>query len=384
MARNHFLPLFFGVILTFFSAELRAQGESEPMTHGELAKKVCFISGLAESMSLPITHADAVAALSKRDWTPLGGWRVDAYATREDFYVVIAKYMGLPLEGPPDQARSYYHALATEGLFVDTPGGASDVLDPAPPRLSGETAAHADRLVLMVKGPVEARRGPDGEWKALAACDAIAEGMEIRTGEKGEASLAYSEGCVQQISERTMVRIEKLSVTPAAVDAHVRVIQGRTLTLVRPLPPGSSFKVESIWGILQVDPAEGCDFQTVVEGSEPIALNERETEMAMGIAVLSPIEEGLSRHTGFRGRAFGRHSNGGQEFLKSGQSLVFMMQGLRIGAADSFDFARIAALVRGIERFTHEHLLTESEVRAFLMNLSSGGTCELNVTPIGR
>jgi hypothetical protein len=384
MSRNRFFPLILGVILTIFSGGLRAQSEADPMTHGELAKKICFISGLAESMSPPITEADAVAALSKREWTPLGGWRVDSYATREDFYVVIAKYMGLALEGPPDQAQSYYHALATEGVFVDAAGGAADVLDPAPPRLSGESASRAERMVLMVKGTVEARREPDGEWKPLQAYDPIAEGMEIRTGQKGEASVAYATGCVQQISERTIVRVEKLSVAPTAVNAVIRILQGRTLTLVKPLPAGSSFKIESLWGSLQVDPAEGCEFQSVVEGSEPIALDARDRELAMGIAVLAPIEEGVSRHSGFHGKALGRHSNGGQEFLKSGQSLIFMGRGLQIGPADSFDFARIAALVHGLERFTHEHLLTESEVRAFLMNLSSGGTCELNVTPIGR
>ena len=106
MLRNRPIRLLLGAILTIFSAGLRAESEAEPMTHGELAKKVCFISGLAGSMKPPITHADAIGALSQRGWTPLNGWRMDAYATREDFYVVIAKYMGLRLEGPAEEAQS--------------------------------------------------------------------------------------------------------------------------------------------------------------------------------------------------------------------------------------------------------------------------------------
>ena len=101
-----FLPLVLWAWCTLFLGELRAETESEAMTQGELAKKVCFISGLAESMKPPITHAEAIMALTRKGWTPLGGWRVDAYATREDFYVIMAKYLGLRLEGPADQPQS--------------------------------------------------------------------------------------------------------------------------------------------------------------------------------------------------------------------------------------------------------------------------------------
>src|SRR5438105_14003432 len=106
-------PVFTGVLLMIFAVCLRAENApAEPMTHGDLARKICFISGLAESMKPPISASSAIAALNERGWAPLSGWRCDAYATREDFYVVMAKYLNLRLEGSPDQAQTYYKALA--------------------------------------------------------------------------------------------------------------------------------------------------------------------------------------------------------------------------------------------------------------------------------
>jgi len=366
-----------------FAGNLRAENATvEPMSQGELAKKICFISGLAESMKAPITFASAVSALSERGWTPLNGWRIDSYATREDFYVVMAKYMGLHLEGPADQAQSYYHALATEGLFVDSGQGLADSLNPAPPRLSSDTPVEVSRMVLMSKGTVEFRREEHDQWKPLNAYDPIVEGMEIRTQAQGEASLAYASGCAQQIAENSLVRIKKLSTGPIAV--AIQISYGKVYTLVKPLPAGSSFMVESRWGNLDVDINEGCEIQSVVESDEPIALNDSDRQLALGNSVLAPIQQGRSEHTSFQGRALGRHSGGGQEFLKCGEVLSFLADGLRLGKAESFDFGKVAGLVVRLEKLTHEFLLTEFEVRAFLQNLSSGGTCEIHVTPIGR
>lgn len=375
--------LVLGACITIFLGKLAAEEPVEAMSHGELAKRICFISGLAESMKPPITHSAAISRLTQQGWTPIHGWRVDAYATREDFYVVMAKYMGLRLEGPPDQAQSYYHALATEGLFVDPGRGVSEVLDPAPPRL-GDASVEVSRVALMTKGGVECRRKPNDAWTTLQAYDTLVEGMEIRTGAQGEANLAFGLGCAQQISENSLVRIKKLSTGTGPLAAVVEIDHGKTYTMVKPLPEGSSFVVETQWGNLDVDIREGCEFESVVVKSEPLTLNEQEREIALGWAVLAPIQSSSSRHTGFSGRATGHHRAGREEFLKSGQSLLFLADGLRIGRADSFDFGRIAGLIRRFEKFTHDFLLTESEIRAFLANIASGGTCEIHVTPIGR
>jgi hypothetical protein len=208
--------------------------------------------------------------------------------------------------------------------------------------------------------------------------------MEIRTGEQGEASIAYGAGCAQQIAENSLLHIKKLSTGAGPLSATVKIDHGKAFTMVKPLPEGSSFVIETEWGNLDVDIQQGCEVESIVIAGEPLALNEHERAIALGHAVLAPIQSGSSRHTGFSGRATGHHFAGREEFLKSGECLLFLADGLRIGRAESFDFGRIAGLVRRFERLTHEFLLTESEIRAFLANIASGGTCEIPVTPIGR
>jgi hypothetical protein len=244
----------------------------------------------------------------------------------------------------------------------------------------------ASRIVLEVKGDVTARNGPREEWRPLAAYDPVVEGMEIRTGADGEASVAFLHGCSQKIAPGSKITVRKLrgSGGPDAIEVSVEIDSGTTFTIVPALPDGSKFSVADACGVIEVDPAEGCELRSIVENSEVLELSRAEQGHALGFETIAPIRQGRSQHSNFRGRAIGHHFKGKIQVVRCGESLYFHVAGFRIGPVDDCNFAELKRAVVQLKKLARDHLLTESEIRAFLANLGSGGLCDIHVTPIGR
>jgi hypothetical protein len=382
-------PLFWGYLVFFSGEALALEVPTEPITHGELARQVCLISGLSDAAAL--APEVAIELADRQGWTPLGGWRHGAYATREDFYVVMCKYLGLPIGGPADRAASYYQALVAEGYLAGAVPAEGVSTDPAPPALDGEVprfgtalTMEAERIVLEVQGDVEVRSGPDGAWRPLASYDPIMEGMEIRTGAGGQAHLAYVGGISQIIQPDSRLQVKTLRSAAHAAEVTVEIENGTVFSVVPPLPEGSKFSVADALGVIEVDPLEGCELRSVVEKSEVFSLKPHERKFALGNAALAPIEPCRSHHSNFRGRAFFKHLKAKVEIVRSGESVYFHVAGWRIGPVDHCNFAELRSALNRLKKLARDHLLTESEIRAFLANLGAGGLCDIHVTPIGR
>jgi hypothetical protein len=376
--------LFSGGILT---AEEAFDGLSEPMTHGELARKVCLISGIAPSLAQPVTSEVAILAATQKGWAPLGGWRANSYATRDDFYVVVCKYLNLRVEGPAYRPESYYQALVAEGYLAGAVLSETQSKDPSPPRLGTGLVPEASRIVLQARGDVTVRNGPTQDWRPLASYDPIIEGMELRTGADGELDVAYVHGSTQSISPNSVVRIKRLrggAIAGDAVEVAVEMDSGTAFTIIPVLPDGSKFSIADFGGVIEVDSSEACEVRSVVEKSEVLALTQPEQRLALGFDELAPIRQGRSRHSNFRGRFTGHHFNGKVQIVRTGEGLFFEVAGYRIGPVDNCDCAPLRQAVARLKQLARDHLLTESEIRAFLANLGAGGLCDIHVTPIGR
>lgn len=378
-------------------AEIRADaGSKQYMTQGELAKRVAFISGLADGIPSPVSGEAAAQALSVRGWAPMDGWRVGAVATKEDFFVVMAKYLGLRPKNP-DDPKSYLEALTLAGFsFGEQPGKS------VPKSLEGRDPSIA-RLVIDVKGPAEFREGPGGAWNRLGKLQLVKEGMSFRTGKGGQIDVVYVRGAAQRIFENSEVTIEMLRqdiVNNQPVRAVVVYIaKGEVVSIVDPMNKASQFVLRDPLGKFEVDRASGCNFNARVAEEQSITLNRREIRMANGWKMVVEIQPKAWYTVISGGAQYFSSLGGGVQNLGPGQTAVITLQAIGAGGQvvnvtiSTGSGTALANIVDAVQQVAtlfnvpppsaNESLMTLSELTSLLNNaLGSGQNVNVVVTPI--
>ncbi|MCC7517976.1 MAG: hypothetical protein IT578_02200 [Verrucomicrobiae bacterium] len=375
-------------------AEIRTEtGQKQYMTQGELAKRVAFISGLADAIPNPVTGDAAARALEVKGWTPIEGWRTTAVATKEDFYVVMAKYLGLKAKNP-DDPKSYLEALTLAGFsFGPSAGkGVPSALEDRDPSLS--------RLVLDVKDPAEYREGPGGAWAKLGKLQLVKEGMSFRTGNGGQIDVVYVKGAAQRIYGNSEVTVEMLRqdmVNNQPVRAVVVYIaKGEAVSIVDPMNKASQFVMRDPLGKFEVDRAAGCKFNARVADDQSITLNRREIRLANGWKVLVQVQP-MSYFTVLAGLAQYFSAGGTPQVISPGQMAIitFQAQGqtvkITLTSTDATSLSNLAQAIQQVATLfnelppsARENLLTPAELTSLLNRAlgSSGQAVNLEVTPV--
>ncbi len=387
----------FFVGVSIAQAEMRATaGSKQYMTQGELAKRVAFISGIADAIPNPVSGEAAAQALSVRGWTPIEGWRVGAVATKEDFYVVMAKYLGLKPKNP-DDPKSYLEALSLAGFSFGGKAAKS-----APKSLE-ERDPTITRLVIDVKGFAEFREGSGGMWSRLGKLQLVKEGMSFRTGKDGQIDVVYVKGAAQRIFENSELTIEMLRqdlVNNQPVRAVVVYItRGEVVSIVEPMNKASQFVLRDPLGKFEVDRAAGCKFNARVAEEQSITLNRREIRMANGWKLVVEIQQKVWYTVITGGAQYFSSLGGGVQNLGPGQTAVITLQAVGAGGqvvnvtlttGSATALANIVAAVQqAVTLFNqpppmaNESLMTMTELNAML-NQALGGGQSVNfvVTPI--
>jgi len=386
-----------GVLLgaTLASAEMHpANGAKQYMTQGELAKRVAFISGLADAIPTPVTGEAAATALSVKGWTPIEGWRTGAVATKEDFYVVMAKYLGLKAKNPEDP-KSYLEALTLAGFSFTGPAAGKGV-----PRALEERDPSISRLVIDVRGPAEYREGAGGAWAKLGKLQMVKEGMSFRTGKEGQIDVVYVKGAAQRIFENSEVTVEMLRqdmVNNQPVRAVVVYIaKGEVVSIVDPMNKTSQFVMRDPLGKFEVDRAAGCKFNARVAEEQSITLNRHEIRLAGGWKALVEVQP-MSYYTVLAGLAQYFGSGATPQIINPGQTamITFQTQGqtVRVTLAATVGTSlnqladalqQVASLYNQLPPSTRDSLLTPAELTS-LLNQALGGSSQavnVEVTPI--
>jgi hypothetical protein len=361
------------------------------MTQGELAKRVAFISGIADAIPTPVTGEAAALALAGKGWTPIEGWRTGAIATKEDFFVVMAKYLGLKPKNP-DDPKSYLEALTLAGFSFA--GAAAKSL----PKSLEDRDPALSRLVLEVKGPAEYREGPGGAWTKLGKLQLVKEGMSFRTGKEGQVDVVYVKGAAQRIYENSEVTVEMLRqemVNNQPVRAVVVYIaKGEVASIVDPMNKASQFVMRDPLGKFEVDRAAGCKFNARVAEEQSVTLKGREIRLARGWKILAPVQP-VATYSVVNGQATytGPGSpplmlNPGQQavisFQRGGQTVqvtVTALTGVSIAQLANA-IQQVATLFEHLPLFAQESLLTGSQLTSYLNNALGSGSQSVVVTPI--
>lgn len=371
-------------------------GSKQYMTQGELAKRVAFISGLADGIPTPVTGEAAAQALSGRGWVPMDGWRIGAVATKEDFFVVMAKYLGLKPKNP-DDPKSYLEALTLAGFSF---GGATGK---SVPKSLEERDPSITRLVIDVKGPAEFREGAGGTWSRLGKLQLVKEGMSFRTGKDGQIDVVYVKGAAQRIFENSELTIEMLRqdlVNNQPVRAVVvYIVKGEVVSIVDPMNKASQFVLRDPLGKFEVDRAAGCKFSARVAEEQSITLNRREIRMANGWKMVVEVQQKAWYTVIAGGAQYFSSLGGGVQNLGPGQTAVITFQAIGAGGQvvnvtlSTSSGSALASIVDAVQQaatlfnqpppFANESLMTLSELTSML-NLALGGGQQINieVTPI--
>jgi hypothetical protein len=387
---------------------LRAEAGANPknpksyMTQGELAKKIAYISGIAENLPVPVTGEASANALTLQGWTPLGGWQVGAVATKQDFYVVMAKYLGLRIRDANDP-RSYYEALIRSGYNFSSSATAKAV----PARLEKRNVLIVNS-VLGFRGNVEVRDNPGAAWRPLTKNETLHDGMALRTGKNGliensYIDVAYARGAAQRIFENTEVVIEKSENTPVSRQVVVTVLRGETVSLI---DPSCEFVSKDPIGKFEVNRESGCHFNAIVTTSAQgisFNLNEFERKLSHGYAALAEIQAGsvakyvVTQGVGsyfHAGAGIGGPAGGPSRVLGVGQSVSANTSSMDVAAVDpGAAINKIEQVANSVNGQTGSPLsnnslpaqtegLTATDLIGFLNGVGTGGISESAVTPV--
>ncbi len=379
-------------VATSPAASADGQSSKQLMTQGELAKRVAFISGVADGIRAPVTGEDAAAALSGKGWTPIEGWRVGAVATKEDFFVVMAKYLGLKVENPNDP-KSYLEALTLAGFAF---GDAKTT-----PKSLEDRDKTISKLVLEVKGEAQFRQGAEGAWTKLGKLQVVQEGMSFRTGKDSHVDVVYTKGAAQRIEEDSEVTVEMLrdeTVGGQPVRAVVIYIaKGEAESLVEPMNKASQFVMRDSFGKFEVDRAAGCTFTSRVAEDQSITLNRQEIRMARGLRTAVEIRS-RSTYTVITGGAqYFRSGSSTGQVLHHGETATITLQTMGAnGQTVTVDIqattaAGLAALVERLQSVSRvllnapassdTALMTTAELTSLLGGINGVGVVNKRITP---
>jgi len=379
------LTVLFTLVILGFALRVSAGDlESKPMTQGELAKRVAFLSGLADGIPAPVTGEAAASALANQGWSPLSGWHVGTLATKEDFYVVMAKYLGLKPKDPTNP-QSYYDALTAAGF---TFGGSKD----SPTGLVSQDRT-ISRLVLEVNGDAEFRETAEGEWAALSKLQLVKEGMSFRTGATGFIDVVYAKGAAQRIYENSEVVVEKLKdevIEGASMHTIVVYIsKGSAVSLVDPMNKASQFVMRDPFGTFEVDKAAGCQFTSQVTDDQSVTLNKWDRQWLRGYTELVEVQPRQCVYVVTVGGATYtcpgnvRHVGSGESILLSWHPGADRIDA-RLGVASTFPSLTKLAQPSVTSVGTGDRFLTSGEVTALVGGLGGGSVNpgDQPVTPV--
>lgn len=127
-----------------------------------------------------------------------------------------------------------------------------------PYRLPPGTALHfpiawlqvqpAPARVLAVRGPVQARQGPNGALRAVVEGELLGIGMQLLTGADASVTLAFADDSRLQLRERSQLHLDQLSRygRTGMVDTRLRLEQGRSSHQVTPAKgPASRYIIDA-------------------------------------------------------------------------------------------------------------------------------------------
>ncbi len=373
-------------LLSLFCLSVAQAGnlDPKPMTQGELARRVAFLSGVADGIPAPVTGDNSAAALTTQGWVPIEGWRVSALATKDDFYVVMAKYLGLKVKNP-DDPNSYYEALTAAGFTFGTKDSAVKVA-------SGDLAERdrsISKLVIEVKGNAEYCEVSDGTWVKLGKLQVVKEGMSFRTGPDSYIDVVYARGAAQRIYEQSEVKVEMLREEEVAGNPVRAVViyisKGTAVSLVDPMNKASQFVMRDPFGAFEVDKASGCQFTSQVSDDQSLTLNPEERRLAHGYLELLEVQPRECKHVVSSGG--GTYTRGvSLKRVGSGQSLVATLNpgapdgGIQVLIRSAADFRALLSLIREASslptfppHFADDRFLTMPELVALLEGLGGSG-----------
>jgi hypothetical protein len=370
---------------------------SDFMTQGELARRIAFITGLAEGLQSPVTGESAADALTLQGWTPVDGWRVGALATKDDFYVVTAKYLGLKVTDPRD-VKSYYDALARSGYNFAAGGN----VRPVPKSLENRDQA-LSQVVLNVRGNAEFRMG-NGPWQKLGRLQTISPGMSFRTGSdilpaiaKSYIDVVYARGSAQRIFENSEIKVEELKEDFSSNAVVVSLIKGETLSVVDPMAKDSRFIIRDPTGKFEVIQASGCRFTAkVVDTAAVAALNEIERKLTGGYSSLGEVQPSCEYVVASGGGSHFHSAHGSApKILNAGQSISSNIQNVTLNAGVDAGAAinQIEREINGVSgqagsplvtgpMASDKAIITTSELVSFLQGVSGPGVSGLLISPI--
>lgn len=364
------------------------------MTQGELAKRIAFLSGLADGIPSPVTGESAAEALAIQGWSPIEGWHVGSVATKNDFFVVMAKYLGLKITNPQDP-KSYFEALAKAGYIFGgelNNAGVAEKLEDRDRMIS--------KIVLDVNGKAEFKASKDAPWAKLGKFQLIREGMAFRTEKGAYLDVVYAKGAAQRIHENTELVVEKLE--DAVVDGQpvrsviLNMSRGEAMNIVEPMNKASMFVLRDPFGRFEVNRATGCSFTARVTDEAAISLNARESGWTGGHSMLVEIQPrgsvvliasgsgkyttipGLSRNleTGQKlSMSFATGSMRAELHVDSGVDVSSLVQSIQV----------ISTLLVKFPTLASAKLLTVAELVAYLGGIGGPGALNpgLNaVTPV--
>jgi hypothetical protein len=399
---------FLGLFAILIFPSLGAEKKQGLVTQGALAKQIAYLSGVADQTMAPFTEEDAIKALTKRGWIPLGGWRVDAVATKDDFYVLMAQTLGLKVKKPEDPA-SYREALNLAGYSFAGAVGTKE----APKHLSQRNRSIdrvSSRMVLEVQGTAEYREHQnelmeamktfnkkDESWKKLTKRQYLKPGIVIRTGKNSYVDLLYARGVAQRILANSEVILESVDEKTNGLDSSQHVVlflsKGEAISMVDPMNESSHFLMRDEYGKFEIDRSLGCQFSAKIIDNEELTLTPAEKRLLKHDRMSEVQPQGCT-YVVIYGKGKYVSSGGQSKDVKADESVTMepdskggggdvkqMTLTLRSGEQiqDLVSMIRFVTgiisnrIVQEIPEMTSETLLTTAELSAFLTGFGGSG-----------